>query len=236
MKLLLTITALLVAFTGTATAQSIDRDNPTPLSSNMIKGSGAGKKVDYYYGFNAGPGEIVVTVDLKAKSGSTGAEVEIFDADGEKVFYLYPNATSTNERRVKKVSVTSKQQLVLRLALDMSAGEYGIQLAGPVELAAPAPVVDNPPASDSVATPSTAEATQPATETSAPDPSAGAAVEGSTAKSGKGSKFDLGMNLVQTVGTHFGLPTSGVLHIVMKDGTTQDIELSKVKSANVKKQ
>src|SRR4051794_8665167 len=117
MKLLLTIAALLIVSTlnGAAAAQSIDRDNPTPLAANTIKGNGTGKKVEYYYSFNAGPGELVVTVDLKSKSGSTGADVEIFDGNGEKVFYLYPNAASTSERQVKKLLVSSKQPLLLRL-------------------------------------------------------------------------------------------------------------------------
>ncbi len=240
MKLLLTITALLMVLTvnGAALAQSSDRDNPTPLASNTIKGNGTGKKVEYYYSFTAGPGEVVVTVDLKAKSGSTNADVEIFDGESSKIFYYYPGATSTNERGVKKFTVTSKQQLLLRLAFDMDAGEYAIKLAGPVELAAPAPTAEAvmSPA-DSAAAPSpTEEATPPATDTPVPDASTATPLESSAAKPGKGSKFDLGLNLMQTVGTHFGLPTSGMLHIVMKDGTTQDVDLSKVKSASVKKQ
>jgi hypothetical protein len=240
MKLLLTISALLIVLTvnGAAAAQSSDRDNPTPLASNTIKGNGIGKKVEYYYSLNAGPGEIVVTVDLKAKSGTTGADVEIFDTESNKIFYYYPGATSTNERGVKKVSVSSKQQLLLRLAFDMDAGEYAIKLAGPVELAAPAPTAEAVTSvADSASTPAPAEEqTQTATDTPAPDASTATPIDSSAAKPGKGSKFDLGLNLIQTVGTHFGLPTSGMLHIVMKDGTTQDVDLSKVKSANVKKQ
>lgn len=240
MKFLLTTTALLIVFSlnGSALAQSGDRDNPTPLASNMIKGTGTGKKVEYYYSFTAGPGEVIVTIDLKAKSGSTNADVEIFDGESEKVFYNYPGATSTSERHVKKFSLSSKQQLLLRLAFDRDAGEYVIKLAGPVELAAPAPTAETVMApADSAAAPApTEEATPPATDTPAPDPSTATPIEGSTAKPGKGSKFDLGLNLMQTVGTHFGLPTSGMLHIVMKDGTTQDVDLSKVKSASVKKQ
>lgn len=238
MKFLLTSTALLILFSlnGSALAQSGDRDNPTPLASNIIKGNGIGKKVEYYYSFSAGPGEVVVTIDLKAKSGSTNADVEIFDGESNKIFYYYPGATSTNERGVKKVSVNSKQQLILRLAFDMDAGEYAIKLAGPVELAAPAPTAEAvmSPADSAAAPPPAEDATQPATDTPAPDPAT--ATESSTAKPGKGSKFDLGVNLMQTVGTHFGLPTSGMLHIVMKDGTTQDVDLSKVKSASVQKQ
>lgn len=239
MKFLLTSTALLIvlSLSGSALAQSGDRDNPTPLASNTIKGNGIGKKVEYYYSFTAGPGEVVVTIDLKAKSGSTGSDVEVFDGDGEKIFYYYPGATSTSERHVKKFSVNSKQQLTLRLAFDMDLADYAIKLAGPVELAAPpatAETVMSP--ADSAAAPSPAEATQQGTDTLAPDAATATPMEGSTAKPGKGSKFDLGLNLMQTVGTHFGLPTSGLLHIVMKDGTTQDVDLSRVKSASVKKQ
>jgi len=216
-----------------ANAQSQDRDNPTPFVSNTIKGSGTGKKVEYFYSFTAGPGEVAITVDLKAKAGSTNADVEIFDEDGSKTFYYYPNATSQNEHAVKRFTLNNKQLLVLRLALDSSAGEYSIKLGGAVELAvqAAAPPGDTAPSSAE-------EQPQPPSETPVSDPATAIptdAATGATPKSGKGSKFDLGLNLFQTAGTHFGLPTSGMLHIVMRDGTTQDIDLSKVKSASVTK-
>jgi len=237
-KQILMLSILLLAATAIETrAQSQDRDNPTPLTANAIQGNGSGKKLEYYYSFTAGPGELVVTVDLKAKSGSTNADVEIFDEDASKILYLYPNATSQNERSVKRVTLNSKQTLTLRLAFDSSAGAYSIKLAGPVELAVPVATPD-------AATPSVDTATASASaESSAavvqPDPAAAVPTEAATEvapKPGKGSKFDLGVNLFQTVGTQFGLPTSGMLHIVMKDGTTQDIDLSKVKSASVSKQ
>lgn len=224
---LLFVSILLLATTAIGVnAQSQDRENPTPLTSDTIKGNGAGQKVEYYYSFTAGPGEVVVTVDLKAKAGSTNADVEVFNADS-KIFYYYPNATSKTEHAVKKFMLNSEQALILRLALDSSAGAYSIKLAGPVQLATPAgdsvsseqqpePKTDTPPAD--------AANTQP-TEAS-----------GGTTKSGKGSKLDLTVDLLQTAGKHFGLPTSGILHIVMKDGTTQDIDLSQVKKASVTKQ
>src|SRR6266542_1632870 len=69
-----------------------------------------------------------------------------------------------------------------------------------------------------------------------PDPFVTAEGQTSGQKSTKESKIDLGINLLQTAGAHFGLPTSGILHLVMKDGTTQDVDLSKVKTATVTKQ
>jgi hypothetical protein len=225
-RYLLFVSILLIAATAVgASAQSQDRDNPTPLSENTIKGSGAGKKIDYYYSFTAGPGEVIVTVDLKAKSGSTNADVEVFDADS-KIFYLYPNATTTAEHAVKKFTLNSKQALILRLSFDSSAGEYSIKLSGPIEL--PAPAVE-PAASEPAAATG-----QPATSSSESEAATGATAD--AAKSGKTSKLNFGVNILQSVGTQFGLPTSGVLHFVMKDGSVQDIDLSKVKTASVTKQ
>ena len=221
---LLLVSILLIVGTAIgANAQSQDRDNPTPLAANTITGSGIGKKVEYYYSFTAGPGEIIVTIDLKAKAGSTNADVEIFDAES-KIFYIYPNATTTAEHAVKKVMLNSKQPLILRLALDSSAGEYSIKLSGPVELTAPAV---EPAASEPAAT-----AEQPAT--SSTESTAGEATADAV-KSGKASKLNFGVNILQSVGKQFGLPTSGVLHLVMKDGTVQDIDLTQVKSASLSK-
>ena len=215
--------ALFLGTAGATAAQSSDRDNPTPFTSNTVKGSGSGKKAEYFYSFTAGPGEVILTMDLKAKAGSTNADVEIFDAES-KIFYYYPNATTTNEHAVKKFTLNSEQPLTLRLALDSSAGEYSIKLAGPIQLA-------TPPTGDSISSSVTGEQPpQDATNITPIDASSG-----TTAKAGKNSKLDLSVDLLQTVGKHLGLPTSGILHIVMKDGTTQDIDLSKVKSASLNK-
>lgn len=219
------LASLLLAIAAiAANAQSTDRDNPTPLTSNTIKGNGIGKKVENYYSFTAGPGEVVVTVDLKANAGSTNADVEIFDAES-KIFYLYPNATTTNEHAVKKFTLSSEQALILRLALDSSAGAYSIKLAGPIQLTTGAPTGDSTSSASTGEQPQSDSANTSSTEAS-----------GGTAKSGKSSKLDLTVDLLQTAGKHFGLPTSGILHIVLKDGTTQDIDLSQVKSASVAKQ
>jgi len=196
--------ALLLLFVmGAAQAQSEDRDNPTPLSSNTIKGTGAGKKVEYFYSFGAGPGDVALTIDLKAKSGATSAEIELFDADSNKIFYHYPNATTQNKRAVKHVTVNGKQTLTMRVALDSNAGDYAIKLVGAVEFAqaAPAPEAAAPAADNSSApaTPASGGEASPQPDASA----AGAPGQPTGQKSGKGSKLDLGVNLLQAVGTHF---------------------------------
>jgi len=146
-----------------------------------------------------------------------------------------------NERAVKRLNVGGKQTVTLRVALDSSAGDYAIKLGGVVEFAAAGPPAEaaTPPPDPSTASTSTPPAAvdqPPTASTPQPEATATGVTEALGQKAGKGSKLDLGVNLFQTVGTHFGLPTSGMLHIVMKDGTTQDIDLSKVKSAKVNKQ
>ena len=218
--ILIALTMTLASVPARAQTGSADRDNPTALAANTIKGTGVGKKVELFYSFTAGPGEVVLTIDLKAKSGSTNADVEVFEAEGTKIFYHYPNATIQNEHAVKKFNVDSKQVLTLRLALDGSAGDYSIKLGGAVELA------------DSSSSQTPADQSQ---ADSQPQTSVPGAVDSSVPKV-KGTKLEFGMNILQTVGTQFGLPTSGLLHLVMKDGTVQDINLSNVKSASLKKQ
>jgi hypothetical protein len=229
---LITLLLLLLLWATPALAQSTDRDNPTALSSNIIKGTGMGKKVEYFYSFNAGPGDLTLTVDLKATAGATSAEVELFDSDS-KIFYYYPNATTQNEHVVKHVSVNGKQALTLRVALDSSAGAYTIKLGGAVEFTQPEmsqPTGAATPAADT-------QASQPEQQnTPQPESGGGASGETSGGKPGKGGNLQMGINILQAVGNRFALPTTGMLHVVMKDGTTQDIDLGKVKSASISKQ
>src|SRR4051812_18790452 len=97
---LVTLLLLLATTTAPVTAQSTDRDHPTALTSNMIKGTGTGKKAEYFYSFSAGPGDLILTIDLSATAGATSAEIELFDSES-KIFYYYPNATPQNEHAVK---------------------------------------------------------------------------------------------------------------------------------------
>lgn len=228
----LALITLLLFWVAPALAQSTDRDNPTLLSSNIIKGTGVGKKVEYFYSFSAGPGDLTLTIDLRAAAGATSAEIELFDADS-KIFYFYPNATTQNEHAVKHVNVNGKQTLTMRVALDGSAGAYAIKLGGAVELA-------HPDTSQPTGAPmeSGEMGQSPADQQGTPQPeSAGGTFGGtSSGKQGKGNNLEMGINILQTVGSRFALPTSGTLHVVMKDGTTQDIDLSKVKSASISKQ
>jgi hypothetical protein len=156
-----------------AAAQSTDRDNPTMLTSNEIKDEGVGKSIEYYYGFTAGPGEVTITVDLKAKSYSTAVRFELLDAESNQILAHNMNAATTTgaERVVKKARVREKQSVVLKLVLDSNTGEYMVRLGGAVEFASTeaAPTETTSPTESTTQTTdsSTASGDHPATEADA---------------------------------------------------------------------
>src|SRR6185295_5831313 len=88
----------LTATNKSARAQSIDRDNPTALAANEIRGNGIGKKVEYYYTFLAGPGEVVLTVDSGARGSFSQLDAQLFDLDAEELAQVqnlpYPGETA----------------------------------------------------------------------------------------------------------------------------------------------
>jgi CARDB protein len=129
----LLLLAVLLMNAGMIAAQANGRNHPSPLVSNTIEGHGTGKKIEEFYTFTAGPGEVSITVDLTATSGSTGADVELFNSDN-KIFFNYPNATTTTERSAKRISVNTRQVVILRLAFDASMSKYRVTLGGAVEL------------------------------------------------------------------------------------------------------
>jgi hypothetical protein len=55
---------ILSAVAGTASAQSSDRDRPTVLSSGEISGSLNNHNGESFYSFTAGPGELTITADV----------------------------------------------------------------------------------------------------------------------------------------------------------------------------
>src|SRR5260370_7296135 len=73
---------LLAAIANVTAAQnqptpSTDRDNPAQLASNVITGDSVDSKTEYFYLFTAGPGEIKLTLDVKAEKSAAGSTVTL---------------------------------------------------------------------------------------------------------------------------------------------------------------
>jgi hypothetical protein len=220
----------LVALAGTCWAQSAstDRDNPTSLTTNEIRGAGISKDVQYYYTLLAGPGEVVLTTDARAISGSTFFEVEVFNMDAVSIEVIRYGPTRTPERKVKRFQVAQQQPVLLRVNLDPSAGEYMVRLGGAVQVETAATLSPTPIQQDAGASSST----QPAPTTDAvptADPPAQSAVTTTDATAGKISKFGKLWMRIGAASELLGLSKIGKLKIDMKDGTSQEIGLLKVK-------
>jgi hypothetical protein len=97
--------ALALICSGSAVlGQSSDRDTPSPLTSNDIRGAGIGKQAEFFYTFLAGPGEVTLTTDARARAYSTFFEVMLFNMDAQEVGVVRYGPTMRSERRVTRIS------------------------------------------------------------------------------------------------------------------------------------
>jgi hypothetical protein len=138
---------------GTTTSLSRNRDAPTPLTSPTVSGRlGAAPATSYYVGFQAGPGEVQVTLEAKGPGSGRTVRVGVFDQDARELGNAWVVATARSERRVLRVNVPARQSLVAQIAIDAGGPRtdvaYRIQVTGAVDLAAP-PAVAGAPAAGS---------------------------------------------------------------------------------------
>jgi hypothetical protein len=140
-RLLLAISLLaLIAATGSAFAQSTDRDHPTPFTSDEIKGELNGEEIEYFYSFTAGPGEVTITVDVKSSGGTTGTAFELLDSDANKVLICCEGAqadsTGTTGRDVQSIKLGKRQTVILHLTpFKYGTGMYLVRISGAAALA-----------------------------------------------------------------------------------------------------
>ena len=212
--------------TGHAAAQSTNQSEPTQFSGTEYAGKGPSKETLYYFGFTGGPGEVSVRLEIKAKQYSTFARLEILDADLNTLATHNMNAatTSGSQQVLKKINLDEKKAVLLKVTLDSNLANYKIVLAGAVETASAAPT-DTPP---SDTPPADAGSGGSATT----DSTASEAGPGPTAStSSKFFNVDLGKF---KLGQLINMP-KGTLVIQMKDGSTQEIDMTTVKSLTIKK-
>jgi hypothetical protein len=137
--LLLASLLVLIAATGSTFAQSTNRDHPTPLTSNEIKGELNGTEIEYFFSFTAGPGEVTITVDVKSSDGTTGTNFELLDRDANKQLicceFAQADSTGTTGRDVKSVKLGERQTVILHLTpFKYGKGTYRVRISGAVAL------------------------------------------------------------------------------------------------------
>ena len=114
---------------------STDRDKPTWLTSNEIRGLGVGEQISYYYTFNAGPGTIRAIVDGKnRREGKANAiGIELSDIDAKPLLSIHVGYTTLGKREVERVQLGRQQQVILRVLLDEATVDYMVRVEGAVD-------------------------------------------------------------------------------------------------------
>lgn len=117
---------------------STDRDHPTVLQSNEVRGRGIDRKrVRYYFSLFGGPGEFKLTFDFTSGGLAQGATATIFDHDFVRLagvtIILNPG---DSERKVTTLQLSDQQPLIIELDLEgtetQSAGSFLLRLEGAV--------------------------------------------------------------------------------------------------------
>ena len=114
---------------------STDIDEPARLSTNRIKGEGIKKPVSYYYTFNAGPGELIVTGDGKNVSAGTANAlgVTLYTLRSEKICHLSLGNTTLDKRETMACKLDKRQPVILRLDLAPETIGFRAKFEGPYD-------------------------------------------------------------------------------------------------------
>jgi len=160
-----TMLFLLLCLVCATTAQaqdrmpSTDRDNPTALTSNVITGEGVDEKTEYFYSFTAGPGDVTITLDVKAekKTAVSSVDIALYDAKSKQLLSTYANPDhGSSKRSVQTAKVRGTQTMLLEVTVSPGVDTFNVKLHGAVQITPPTPSDSATPA----ATPTPAEPTR----------------------------------------------------------------------------
>ncbi|HXO40383.1 MAG TPA: hypothetical protein VN999_02975 [Thermoanaerobaculia bacterium] len=126
-----------IAMSGSAAAQSSDRDYPTQVKSAEINGALDGSGTEYFYSFVAGPGELTITVDVNSSIGQALLNFELLAKNAATVIicceYAQADSDGQSARAVKSVKLAKRQTVILHVTVGKSGtGSYRVRLAGAV--------------------------------------------------------------------------------------------------------
>lgn len=132
---------LMIIATSAAVAQSGDRDHPTPLNSDELRGVLTGNGGESFYSFTAGPGELTITVEVKSREGTLAMPFELLDTNAADSLLCCEFAQADGDgltgRAVKSVTIKGRRTVILHLTENKyGAGTFFVRLSGAVAFAA----------------------------------------------------------------------------------------------------
>ncbi len=128
-------TIIIAAATNTSFAQSTNRDNPTPLNSGEISGSMNDHNEEHFYSFTAGPGELTITVDVKANRDDIGVlNFELLGRNASTPVaccYFAQGDGGGTGRETASVKLTKRQTVILHTTNGpVGGGTFHARLSG----------------------------------------------------------------------------------------------------------
>ena len=126
-----------VGLSGSAAAQSTDRDHPTRVTSNEINGELDNSGNEYFYSFIAGPGELTLTVDVKSSTGQALLNFELLDSHAAAAIicceFAQADSDGQSARVMKSIKLGKRQTVVLHVTVGKAGrGTYRVRLSGAV--------------------------------------------------------------------------------------------------------
>lgn len=118
-------------------AQSSDRQAPYLLSQRRFEGKEELRGQSHYYRFEAGPGDVTVTVDAKTDYSSGSIRLVFSDADLRQLATMMVSTDDAGVHKVVNFSVARKQPVTLQVMFPLNVGvkvAYKVDLAGAVSL------------------------------------------------------------------------------------------------------
>jgi hypothetical protein len=160
------VSIVLAAVCAAAQAQtpSTDRDNPTPLTTNVITGVGVNEKTEYFYSFAATPGDVKLLLEVTAdkKAAVSSVDIAVFDSDANSLLSTYANPDhGSSKHAAQTITIKSPQTLLLQVTVSPGVNTFKISLSGSVNIEPAAPT----DASDSSAAPAGTNDTSSGTST-----------------------------------------------------------------------
>ena len=131
---------LAIAAASVAVAQSGDRNHPTPINSNELRGVLNSDGGEFFYSFTAGPGALTMTVEVKSSEGTLAMPFELLAANAADSILCceFAQAGTTGEtgRVVKTVNIKSRRTVILHLTENQyGAGTFLVRFSGAVMFA-----------------------------------------------------------------------------------------------------
>jgi hypothetical protein len=128
---------LVIAAAGVAAAQSGDRDHPTPINNDELRGVLTAHGGESFYSFTAGPGELTITVEVRSTDGTLAMPFELLEANAADSILCceFAQAGTTGEtgRVVKTVRIKSRRTVILHLTeYEYGVGTFLVRLSGAV--------------------------------------------------------------------------------------------------------